>query len=173
MRVLLSQETIATRVRELGAQIAADYAGSPDLVLIAVMRGSMCFVADLMRAIDRPLRLDYLALRSYDGIDGADVSITTELTEPLAGADVLIVEDIVDRGATLKVAYDLVRRQGPRSIEVCTLLQKPPLQPGVPEPRYTGFSIERVFVVGYGLDYDQHFRNLPYIAVPNEADLRR
>lgn len=172
MRVLLSEEAIAVRVRELGAEITADYAESDDLVLIAVMRGSMCFVADLMRAINRPLRLDYLALRSYDGIDGADVAITTALTEPLRGADVLIIEDIVDRGVTLRVAFDLVQRQEPRSIEVCTLLQKP-LQPGVAEPRYAGFVVGKEFVVGYGLDYDQRYRNLPYIAVPNEADIRR
>jgi hypoxanthine phosphoribosyltransferase len=173
MRLLLSSDDIADRVRALGAAIARDYAGSRDLVLVGVMRGSVCFLADLMRAIDRPLRIDLCGVRSYSGTEGGDPELLSHLLGDVRGADVIVVEDIIERGMTLRAATELISQQRPASLEVCALLRKDVPREWEPKARYVGFEIGPEFVVGYGLDYEQRFRNLPYIGVPEPGELER
>jgi hypoxanthine phosphoribosyltransferase len=163
---MITQEQIAARVRELGAQIAKDYA-EKDLVLVIVLKGSFIFAADLSRAIDLPLRIDFLGVRSYgEGTESSGVvQITNDLSKPIAGADVVIVEDIVDTGLTIAHLMDLFRTRNPRSVKVCSLLHKPSRSRVQVNVDYLGFTIEDKFVVGYGLDFAEKFRNLPYIGV--------
>ena len=163
---LLSPETIAARVRELGQAITKDYAGR-SLVLICVLKGSFIFAADLARAIDLPLRVDFLGVRSYgEGTESSGVvQITQDLTRPIAGEDVLLVEDIVDTGLTIAHLMDLFRTRQPRTVKVCTLLHKPARAKVEVTIDYLGFTIEDRFVLGYGLDVAEKYRNLPYIGV--------
>ena len=163
---LLSAEQIASRVRELGAQISRDYADQK-LVLVPVLKGSFVFAADLARAIDGPLRIDFLGVRSYGaGTESSGVvQITHDLVRPIEGEDVLIVEDIVDTGLTVGHLVELLRTRGPRSVRVCALLNKPSRARVAARIDYLGFTIEDRFVVGYGLDFDEQHRNLPYIGV--------
>jgi hypoxanthine phosphoribosyltransferase len=163
---MLSAEQIATRVRELGAQIAKDYADRP-LVLICVLKGSFVFASDLMRAIDLPLRVDFLGTRSYgEGTESSGVvQITQDLSRPIEHEDVLIVEDIVDTGLTIAHLIDLLRTRNPHSVKVCSLLHKPARAKVIVKVDYLGFTIEDKFVVGYGLDFAEKYRNLPYIGV--------
>src|SRR5271170_2913964 len=167
---MLSAEQIATRVRELGATITRDYAGHP-LVLVCVLKGSFVFAADLMRAIDLPLRVDFLGVRSYgEGTESSGVvQITQDLSRPIANEDVLLVEDIVDTGLTIAHLMDLFRTRQPRSIRVCSLLHKPARARVAVKVDYLGFTIEDKFVVGYGLDHAEKYRNLPYIGVVERA----
>lgn len=163
---MITQEQIAARVRELGAQLAKDYA-EKDLVLVVVLKGSFIFAADLARAIDLPLRIDFLGVRSYgEGTESSGVvQITNDLSKPIAGADVVIVEDIVDTGLTIAHLMDLFRTRNPRSVKVCSLLHKPSRSRVQVNVDYLGFTIEDKFVVGYGLDFAEKHRNLPYIGV--------
>ena len=163
---LLSAETIAHRVRELGAQITKENEGKP-LVLVCVLKGSFVFAADLARAIDLPMRIDFLGVRSYgEGTESSGVvQITQDLSRPIAHEDVIIVEDIVDTGLTIAHLMDLFRTRQPRSIRVCSLLYKPARARVKVEVDYVGFTIEDQFVVGYGLDFAEKFRNLPYIGI--------
>jgi hypoxanthine phosphoribosyltransferase len=163
---LFSAEQIAERVRQLGAQIARDYAGK-SLVLVGVLKGSFVFAADLARAIDLPIRIDFLGVRSYgQGTETSGVvQITHDLAHPIEGEDVLLVEDIVDTGLTMAHLIDLLRTRSPASVRVCALLHKP-VRARVAVPiEYLGFTIDDHFVVGYGLDYAEKYRNLPYIGV--------
>ena len=163
---MLSAETIAARVRELGAAIAKDY---PDgtLVLVCVLKGSFIFAADLARSIDAPLRIDFLGVRSYgEGTESSGVvQITQDLSRPIAHEDVVLVEDIVDTGLTIAHLIDLFRTRQPRSVRVCSLLHKPARAKVEVKVDYLGFTIEDRFVVGYGLDFAEKYRNLPYIGV--------
>jgi hypoxanthine phosphoribosyltransferase len=163
---MITQEQIAARVRELGAQLAKDYA-EKDLVLVVVLKGSFIFAADLARAIDLPLRIDFLGVRSYgEGTESSGVvQITNDLSKPIARADVVIVEDIVDTGLTIAHLMDLFRTRNPRSVKVCSLLHKPSRSRVQVNVDYLGFTIEDKFVVGYGLDFAEKHRNLPYIGV--------
>ena len=163
---MLSAEQIAARVRELGAQITKEYADRP-LVLVAVLKGSVVFASDLMRAIDLPLRIDFLGTRSYgEGTESSGVvQITQDLSKPIDHQDVLIVEDIVDTGLTIAHLMDLLRTRSPHSVKVCSLLHKPARAKVTVKVDYLGFTIEDKFVVGYGLDYAEQYRNLPYIGV--------
>lgn len=163
---MLDRETIAARVKELGAQITKDYQDK-NLVLVVVLKGSFVFAADLARAIDLPLRLDFLGVRSYgEGTETSGVvQITQDLSKPIAGEDVLIVEDIVDTGLTIAHLMDLFRTRGPKSVKVCSLLHKPARARVAVNIDYLGFTIEDKFVVGYGLDFAERHRNLPYIGV--------
>jgi hypoxanthine phosphoribosyltransferase len=164
---MLSKEDIAKRVHELGAQITADYAGKP-LVLVCVLKGSFVFASDLARAIDMPnLRIDFLGTRSYgEGTESSGVvQITQDLSKPIAGEHVLIVEDIVDTGLTIAHLMDLFRTRNPHSVKVCALLHKPARARVEVHVDYLGFTIEDKFVVGYGLDFAERYRNLPYIGV--------
>ena len=163
---LLSSEEIAVRVRELGAQITRDYAGKP-LVLVCVLKGSFVFAADLARAIDLPVRIDFLGVRSY-GVDtetSGVVQITHDLGRPIDHEHVLLVEDIVDTGLTVAHLFDLLRTRGPSSVRLCALLHKPARARVEVKVDYLGFTIEDRFVVGFGLDFGERYRNLPYIGV--------
>ena len=161
-RVLFTQEEIARRVEELGHQISEDYAGG-ELVLVGVLRGVSCFMADLMRAITLPVRVDFLALSPYQP-EGGSLRFTKSLEEDVRGADVLIVEDIVDTGMSLHRLLQYIRRREPATVRVCTLLDKRARRVADAPIDYTGFAIGDEFVVGYGLDFRQQYRNLPFIA---------
>ena len=163
---MLSAETIAARVHELGATITRDYAEG-SVVLVCVLKGSFIFAADLARAIDLPLRIDFLGVRSYgEGTESSGVvQITQDLSRPIAHEDVILVEDIVDTGLTIAHLMDLFRTRQPRSVRVCSLLHKPARAKVEVKVDYLGFTIEDRFVVGYGLDFAEKYRNLPYIGV--------
>jgi len=163
---MLSAEKIATRVRELGAEITRDYKDKP-LVLVCVLKGSFVFCADLMRAIDLPLRVDFLGVRSYgEGTESSGVvQITQDLSRPIEHEDVVLVEDIVDTGLTIAHLMDLFRTRAPRSVKVCSLLHKPARARVQVKVDYLGFTIEDKFVVGYGLDVAEKYRNLPFIGL--------
>jgi hypoxanthine phosphoribosyltransferase len=163
---MLSTEQIATRVKELGAQIAAEYKDR-NLVLVVVLKGSFIFAADLCRAIDGHVRIDFLGVRSYgEGTETSGVvQITQDLSRPIAGEDVVIVEDIVDTGLTIAHLMDLFRTRNPRSVKVCALLHKPARSRVAVNVDFLGFTIEDKFVVGYGLDFGERYRNLPYIGI--------
>ncbi|HEY1954200.1 MAG TPA: hypoxanthine phosphoribosyltransferase [Polyangiaceae bacterium] len=163
---MLSREEIAERVAELGAQITKEYRDG-SLVLLCVLKGSFVFASDLARAIDLPLRIDFLGVRSYgEGTESSGVvQITQDLSRPIEHEDVLIVEDIVDTGLTIAHLMDLLRTRAPRSVKVCALLHKPVRSRVQVKIDYLGFTIEDKFVVGYGLDFAERYRNLPYIGV--------
>ena len=163
---MLSTEQIAARVKELGAQIAKEYKDR-NLVLVVVLKGSFIFAADLCRAIDSHVRIDFLGVRSYgEGTETSGVvQITQDLSRPIAGEDVVIVEDIVDTGLTIAHLMDLFRTRLPRSVKVCALLHKPARSRVAVNVDFLGFTIEDKFVVGYGLDFGEKYRNLPYIGI--------
>lgn len=165
-RVLLTSEQIQRRVRELGNQIAKDYTGKR-LRLIGVLKGSTVFMADLMRAIDMPVELDFLAVSSYgqkSESTGA-VKILKDLDMPVEGVDILIVEDILDSGLTLSYIISLLAFSRPASVRLAALLDKPLRRKTVVSADYLGFTVPDEFLVGYGLDYAEKYRNLPYVAV--------
>ena len=163
---MLPQAEIQQRVAELGAQITRDYKDGA-LVLVCVLKGSFVFAADLMRAIDLPLRIDFLGVRSYgEGTESSGVvQITQDLSRPIEHEDVVLVEDIVDTGLTIAHLMDLLRTRNPRSVKVCSLLHKPSRARIEVKVDYLGFTIEDKFVVGYGLDFAEKHRNLPFIGV--------
>jgi hypoxanthine phosphoribosyltransferase len=165
VEVLFSAERIAARIAELGAAITRDYAGTP-LRLVGVLKGSFMFLADLARAIDLPLEVDFIGTSSYEGVRSSGVvRITSDLSRPIEGEHVLLVEDIVDTGLTLKYLLDNLSTRGPASIRICALLHKPSRGRVDVPIDYKGFEIPDAFVVGYGLDLDGRLRNLPYIGV--------
>lgn len=169
-KVLLSTETLQARVRELGAEITRDFASSPDLVVVPILKGSFLFAADLIRHIDLDLSVEFLGLRSYGaGTESSGVvQITYDLTQPINGRDVLIVEDIVDTGLSMRYLLENLATRQPRSVKLCSLLHKPARSRVKIPIDYLGFTIEDRFVVGYGLDYAEKYRNLPYIGVMEE-----
>jgi hypoxanthine phosphoribosyltransferase len=170
IRTLISSEQIQQRVKELGAEITRDYDGR-SLVLICVLKGSFVFAADLARSIDLPLRIEFLGVRSYgdDTESSGVVQITQDLTKPVDGEDILVVEDIVDTGLTLHYLTDLLEARHPASVKVCSLLHKPSRKKMDVGIDYLGFTVEDVFVVGYGLDWAQRYRNLPMIGVVEDG----
>ena len=164
--ILLSEEQIAARVRELGAEITKDYQGK-NLVVIGILKGALPFMADLIRQIKVPLRYDLMAVSSYGAstkTSGA-VQILKDIEMGLEGEDVLVVEDIIDTGLTLKYLLGNLQARHPASLKVCTLLDKPSRREVEITPEYNGFVIPDRFVVGYGLDYAERFRELPMIGV--------
>ena len=163
-RVLIPTAKLQRRVAELGAQISRDYAGQ-EPVLVGVLRGVMCFIADLMREITVPTTVDFMAISSYEGNGASAVRIHKDLDENIKGRDVLLVEDIVDTGMTLNHVIDYLNTKRPASIKICTLLDKRARRIADVPVDYVGFEIPDEFVVGYGLDYRQRFRNLPFIAL--------
>lgn len=164
--VLVSTEAIATRVKEIGEQISADYEGK-DILMIGVLRGAVIFMADLARAISRPVALDFMAVSSYGAATHSSgvVRILKDLDEDIEGKHLLIVEDIIDSGLTLKYLVENLKSRKPASIKVCTLLSKPSRRKVDVPVDYNGFTIPDQFVVGYGLDYAEKYRNLPFIGV--------
>lgn len=169
-RPIVTQEEMRTRIRELGRQITADYA-QKDLILVGVLKGAFAFYADLARAIRLPLRVDFMVVSSYAGRSkSGKVKVLTELTEDIAGRDVLLVEDIVDSGCTIQHLRKRLSAKKPKSVKVCALLNKPSRRQVDVVVDYVGFNIPNKFVVGYGLDYQQMYRNLPYLAVLDKVD---
>lgn len=169
---VISADDISQRVGELGAEISEAYAGR-EPVLVLVLHGAFIFAADLTRALSTAHRVESLALASYDGRESSgEVQVVKDLSCDIAGRDVLIVEDIVDTGRTAAAALELLDSREPRSIEVVTLLDKPSRRVIDVSPRWVGFEIENIFVVGYGLDLDGRFRGLPYIADADAMDLK-
>ncbi|MGI8680763.1 MAG: hypoxanthine phosphoribosyltransferase [Mycobacteriales bacterium] len=162
--VVVSEKEIAAKVEELAAAIDADYAGR-ELVLVGVLKGAIMVMADLARALTLPVTLDFMAVASYGSATSSSgvVRILKDLDRDIDGRDVLVVEDIIDSGLTLSWLLRYLRSRGPGTLEVCALLRKPEaIQVDVPVA-YMGFDIPNVFVVGYGLDYAQRYRNLPYV----------
>ena len=165
-KILFSQEQLQARVRELGAQITRDYAGK-EVAVAAILRGSYVFMADLTRAIELPITVDFMSVSSYGSgtSSSGQVEIKKDLSDPIEGKELLIVEDILDSGNTLYYLSDVLRARKPASIRICTLLDKPDRRAKPIRADYVGFTIPDAFVVGYGLDYDEKYRNLPYIGI--------
>lgn len=164
--VLFTQEELEKRVRELAAQITADYQGK-EIILISVLRGSFVFMADLCRSIDLDCTVDFMAVSSYGGGTSStgQVQITKDLSGDISGKHVIVVEDILDSGNTLSYLLKLLEQRKPASIRLCTLLDKPERRTKPVEVSYSGFTIPDAFVVGYGLGYAEHYRGLPYIGI--------
>ena len=163
--VLISQERIARRVGGLARQIERDFAGR-DLVLVALLNGTVVFLADLLRRLSLPLRLDFMGVSSYGGgTEPSEAVFTKELRLDVGGRDVLLVDDILDTGRTLARVTAKLRKLGPRQIKICVLLDKPSRRVEPIAADYVGFTIPNQFVVGYGLDYAERYRNLPFVGV--------
>ena len=165
-RVLFSEEELKKRVAEIAGQITQDYAGKEPL-LVSVLRGSFVFMADLVRQINLPCTVDFMAVSSYGAgtSSSGQVKIIKDLSEQIEGKDLIVVEDILDSGNTLSYLLKLLQARHPASVRLCTLLDKPSRRVKEVELHYAGFSIPDYFVVGYGLDYAEKYRNLPYIGV--------
>ena len=165
-KVLLTEEDIRNKVKEMAATISADYRGK-DLLCVCLLNGSIVFMADLIRHMDMPLQCDVMRASSYgSGTESSgSVKILQDLDRDISGKNVLLVEDIVDTGRTLAKTLDLLRLRQPASLKVAAFLDKPSSREVEVEIDYTGFEIENHFVVGYGLDYDEYYRNLPYIGI--------
>jgi len=166
-KVLLSESALSARIRELGAQITRDYAGRR-LMVVGVLKGSLIFMSDLLRAIgaEVDVHVDFMAVSSYAGTASTGtIRVLLDLRENPEGRDVLVVEDIVDTGLTLSSLTETLRARKPASLEVCTLLDKPECRKTPFQPKYAGFKIPNEFVVGFGLDYDERYRQLPYVGV--------
>jgi hypoxanthine phosphoribosyltransferase len=172
LKVLIDGEQLQARVREIGQQITRDYAGR-DLHLLAVLKGACVFLSDLMRSIDLPLTLDFIGISSYGTAtkSSGEVRITKDLDVSLAGKDVLVVEDIIDTGLTLNYMMNIFRSRKVNSIAIAALLDKPERHEIKIDARYIGFTIPNHFVIGYGLDVGELYRNLPFIAYPENPDL--
>lgn len=169
-KVLITEEELQARIRELGEEISEDYRGD-DLLLICILRGGVMFLTDLMRAIDVPHHIDFMAVSSYGA--GArhstgQVRIALDLTTSIADRNVLLVEDIIDSGNTIATVLEFLTIRNPNSLKVCTLLDKADRREAVVPIHYRGFTIPNEFVFGYGLDLDEYYRNLPFIGVVRE-----
>ena len=167
--VLVRPEDLQRRVRELGAELSTDYAGR-DMLMIGVLKGAVLFMADLMRELTVPCEIDFMAVSSYGSSTDSSgvVRILKDLDASIEGRDVLIVEDIVDSGLTLSYLLRTLKARNPATLEVCALLTKPERRKSNVEIRYVGFEIPNRFVIGYGLDHAQRYRQLPYVAVLND-----
>ena len=167
LNVMISSEQIAARVKELGAAINAHYQNSDkELVLVGLLRGSVIFMADLCRVIDKPHEIDFMTVSSYINkttVSSGDVKIIKDLDSEIKDKDVLIVEDIIDSGRTLSKVVEILQTREPNSIEICTLVSKPSRREIPMSVSFCGFEVEDRFIVGYGLDYDQKYRHLPFI----------
>ena len=165
-QVLYSEEELRQRVRELGCQITADYAGKAPL-LVSVLRGSYIFMADLTRSINLDVSVDFMMVSSYGAatVSSGQVEIKKDLSDSIEGRDLIIVEDILDSGNTLYYLMDVLKARKPASIRLCTLMDKPDRRTKPITADYVGFTIPDAFIVGYGLDYDERYRNRPYVGV--------
>tara|TARA_B100001057_G_scaffold225391_1_gene225728 strand:+ start:419 stop:1000 length:582 start_codon:yes stop_codon:yes gene_type:complete len=165
VEVMISEQEVQDRVNELGKQITEHYKGSEDLVLVGLLRGSFVFMADLARAIDLTHQVDFMTASSYGNSmeSSRDVRILKDLDDDIQGKDVLLVEDIIDTGNTLTKVKEILSLRGPKSIEICTLLDKPSRREVEVDTKWIGFEIPDEFVVGVGIDYAQKYRHLPYI----------
>ena len=167
IRVMLSEEEIATRIKEVADEISRVYEGKP-LHLICILKGGVFFTCELAKRISLPLTMDFMSVSSYGSgtVSSGIVKIIKDLDDPIEGKDVLIVEDIIDSGNTLSYLIEVLKQRNPNSVELCTLLDKPERRVKKQvEVKYTCFTVPDEFIIGYGLDYDQIYRNLPYIGV--------
>lgn len=166
IRVMLTEEEVDARIQQIGEQISRDYEGR-QVHLVCVLKGASFFMCELAKRITVPVTVDFMSVSSYGANTKSSgvVKIVKDLDEPLAGKEVVVVEDIVDSGRTLNYLLELLGQRGPKSLRLCTLLDKPERRVVEVHVDYTGFEIPDEFVVGYGLDYDQRYRNLPYIGV--------
>ena len=169
-RILINEERLAQRIQELGREISRDYEGRA-LVLVSILKGGIVFLADLIRCISIPLQIEMVGASCYRGgvTPHPGVRITKDVDENLAGRSVLLIEDIYDTGHTLRVIYELLSLHGPASLEICALVRKNKTHEQQLDIKYLGFEIEDAYVVGFGLDYKEHYRNLPCIGVLNHA----
>lgn len=167
IRVLLTEEAVNEKINRIAAQISSDYAGR-QVHLICILKGGVFFTCELAKRLTIPVSLDFMSVSSYGGstVSSGIVKIIKDLDEPLEGKEVIIVEDIIDSGQTLAYLLEILKQRKPKSVEICTLLDKPERRVKKQvQVKYTCFTIPDEFVVGYGLDYDQKYRNLPYIGV--------
>ena len=165
--VLVSEEQLRAKVAELGARISQDYAGK-DLLLVSILKGAVVFMADLMRAVTIPCSIDFMVVSSYGGTNTEStglVKIVKDLDADLSGREVLIVEDVLDTGVTLSNLVPMLRMRHPNSVKICAILDKPARRKTSITADYRGFEVPDAFVVGYGLDYDEKYRNLPFVGV--------
>jgi hypoxanthine phosphoribosyltransferase len=165
--VLVTEQQLKQRVAELGAEVSKDYEGK-DLLLVSILKGAVVFMADLMRAVTIPASIDFMVVSSYGGANTTTtglVKIIKDLDADLSGKDVLIVEDIMDTGVTLSHLVPMLQMRNPESVRICAVLDKPSRRKVELQPDYVGFQVPDEFVVGYGLDYDEKYRNLPYVGV--------
>ncbi len=167
LEVMISENQLRERLKELGQNISSDYGEDSNLLLVSILKGSVVFLADLMRCIDLPLSIDFMVASSYgNGTESrGNVKIIKDLDVNISDYDILIVEDILDSGYTLSKIIEILKTRNPRSLRVCALLDKPDRRVTPVQLDYNGFVIEDKFIVGYGLDYDEKYRNLPYIGV--------
>ena len=165
-QILYNEEELRQRVKELGCQITADYAGRVPM-LISVLRGSYIFMADLTRSINLDVTVDFMSVSSYGAgtVSSGQVEIKKDLSASIEGKDLIIVEDILDSGNTLYYLIDVLRARKPASVRICTLMDKPERRTKPIKADYVGFTIPDAFIVGYGLDYAEKYRNLPYVGV--------
>ena len=168
-KILIEEKELQAKVAEIGAKVTEDYKGK-ELLIVCVLKGAVVFVSDLIRKIDLPLDIDFMAISSYgDNTKSSGVvRILKDLNMSIEGKHVLIVEDIIDSGLTLAYLVENLRSRGPESVEICTILDKKERRTTTLDIKYTGFQVPDEFVVGYGLDYAEKYRNLPYIAVLKE-----
>ncbi len=169
-QVLYSEEELRQRVKELGCQITADYCGRQPL-LVSVLRGSYIFMADLTRSINLDVTVDFMVVSSYGAgtVSSGQVEIKKDLSDSIEGKDLIIVEDILDSGNTLYYLIDVLKARKPASIRICTLMDKPERRTKPIKADYVGFTIPDAFIVGYGLDFDEKYRNLPYVGLLKES----
>lgn len=168
-KILLTQEQIWERAKELGAQITEDYAGEP-LVLVGTLRGAVPWMADIMKNIDMDIEIDFVSASSYGSgtVSSGEVKIKKDIELEIKDKHVLIIEDIIDTGNTLRALKDYFYIKNPKSVRICTLLDKPSRRQADVYGDYIGFEVEDLFIIGYGLDFDQKYRNLPYISYLEE-----
>lgn len=166
VKVLITEEEIKRRVRELGAEITKDYAGK-SILLIGVLKGAAVFMSDLMRCIDLPVEIDFMVVSSYGSgtKTSGNIKILKDTDVSVEGRDVIIAEDILDTGITLNNLKDLLLKRGAKSLKICTIFNKPARRKSPIEAEYVGFDVPDEFVIGYGLDYDQKYRNLPFLGI--------
>jgi hypoxanthine phosphoribosyltransferase len=167
--IIISEERLQKRIAQLGRKISTDYSGR-SVVMIGVLKGCVLFLSDLLKQITLPVTVDFMMLSSYSGKQSTGVVRTIlDLKQNIEGRDVLIVEDIVDSGLTMSYMLKNLKTRNPRSLEICTMLDKPSCRKAKVDIKYSGFVIPNKFVVGYGLDYNELYRNLPYVGVLNKS----
>ena len=168
--VILSQEDISDIVKDLGKKISEDYKGK-DLLVVSILKGSVLFMADLMREITIPCNIDFMAVSSYGSgtVSSGEVKIIKDLDKPIEGKELLIVEDILDSGKTLSYIMSILKARNPKSIEICTLFDKPDRREAQVYAKYIGSNVPNEFIVGYGRDYNEYYRNLPFIGALKES----
>lgn len=166
-RVLFTEEEIVDKCKELGKKITADY--DEEILVVGILKGAVPFMAELIKRIEKPVRMDFMCVSSYEGAESTGkVKIIKDVENSVRGKDVLIVEDIIDTGNTLSYLTELFKLRGANSVTICALLTKPERRQKEVAAKYIGYEIEDYFVVGYGMDYNERFRNLPYIGILSE-----